>query len=178
MNRRHVHAHVHALAVCGLVVVALAGVDGCAFGVKTRLPVPVPSASPPPGTHTQPEADITITDCNVDVSAGTLEAKLSVHNGNSRSGADYNGTVQFTDESGSVFGSAEISTDGVAGGETRPVTVHDSFLNKCPSVRPCRSSTPATGTAAKSSRFSRPATAAVRLPRALCVPYRSLIAGG
>ncbi|KAK1183602.1 hypothetical protein B7755_039055 [Streptomyces sp. NBS 14/10] len=47
-----------------------------------------------------------------------------------------------------------------------------------PSARSCRSRTPATGTAMNTAKFSSPAAAAVRRPRALCSPYRSWIAGG
>ncbi|BDH14223.1 hypothetical protein HOK021_54020 [Streptomyces hygroscopicus] len=49
-------------------------------------------------------------------------------NHNSQASAHYNGTVQFTDESGAVFGSAQISVAAVPAGSTRPVTVSDTFL--------------------------------------------------
>ncbi len=77
---------------------------------------------------TPPESDIRITDCQVDSAAGTLSAKLSVTNHNTQGSAHYNGTVQFTDESGAVFGSAQISVAAVPAGSTRPVTVSDTFL--------------------------------------------------
>lgn len=86
------------------------------------------TGSPTAGSTTPPESDIRITDCQVDSAAGTLSAKLSVTNGNSQSSASYNGTVQFTDESGATFGSASISVDAVAAGATRPATVSGTFL--------------------------------------------------
>ncbi|GFE03956.1 hypothetical protein Scani_02240 [Streptomyces caniferus] len=86
------------------------------------------TGSPTAGSTTPPESDIRITDCRVDSAAGTLSAELSVTNGNSQSSASYNGTVQFTDESGATFGSASISVDAVAAGATRPATVSGTFL--------------------------------------------------
>ncbi len=113
-------------AVCGLLVVALAGAGGCAFPSKPRLVVP--SSTPTSGTLTEPESDVTVTECSVDFSDGTLAAKLSVHNGNSRSRASYDGTVVFKDETGEYIGGAVFSLAGVAAGETRSLPVSDTFL--------------------------------------------------
>ncbi|MCL7490533.1 hypothetical protein M8I34_03590 [Streptomyces sp. MCA2] len=138
--------HVRAVAACALVVVALTGArhshgGGCgsshsssssssggysSSGSTTSSGSTV--GSPTAGSTTPPESDIRITDCQVDSAAGTLSAKLSVTNHNSQGSAHYNGTVQFTDESGAVFGSAQISVAAVPAGSTRPVTVSDTFL--------------------------------------------------
>ncbi|MGW7634416.1 hypothetical protein [Streptomyces decoyicus] len=138
--------HVRAVAACALVVVALTGArhshgGGCgsshsssssssggysSSGSSTSSGSTV--GSPTAGSTTPPESDIRITDCQVDSAAGTLSAKLSVTNHNSQGSAHYNGTVQFTDESGAVFGSAQISVAAVPAGSTRPVTVSDTFL--------------------------------------------------
>lgn len=123
--------HVRAVAACALVVVALTGArhshgGGCgsshsssssssggysSSGSTTSSGSTV--GSPTAGSTTPPESDIRITDCQVDSAAGTLSAKLSVTNHNSQGSAHYNGTVQFTDESGAVFGSAQISVAAV-----------------------------------------------------------------
>lgn len=121
MSRRHVRT----AAVCGLVVVALTGAGGCALLPKT--PVAAPRTSPTTGTLTEAESDITITSCDVDVAFGTLEAKLRVHNGNSRSRADYHGAVKFRGETGGDVGTVSFSADGVGAGETRPVPVSDEY---------------------------------------------------
>ncbi|MGP8298474.1 hypothetical protein ACTPOK_11100 [Streptomyces inhibens] len=84
--------------------------------------------SPTAGSTTPPESDIRITDCQVDSAAGTLSAKLSVTNGNSQGTATYNGTVEFTDETGATFGSALISSVQVAAGQTQPASVSGTFL--------------------------------------------------
>lgn len=138
--------HVRAVAACALVVVALTGArhshgGGCgsshsssssssggysSSGSTTSSGSTV--GSPTAGSTTPPESDIRITDCQVDSAAGTLSAKLSVTNHNSQGSAHYNGTVQFTDETGAAFGSAEISVDGVTAGSTRPVTASGTFL--------------------------------------------------
>ncbi|MFH8567515.1 hypothetical protein [Streptomyces sp. NPDC017993] len=88
----------------------------------------MPSSSPTAETFTEPESDVTVTECKVDYAAGTLEAKLSVHNGNSRSAATYNGTVVFNDESGGYIGGAVFSVERVGAGETRPLPVGDTLL--------------------------------------------------
>ncbi|MEV5126286.1 hypothetical protein AB0K49_26395 [Streptomyces decoyicus] len=138
--------HVRAVAACALVVVALTGArhshgGGCgsshsssssssggysSSGSTTSSGSTV--GSPTAGSTTPPESDIRITDCQVDSAAGTLSAKLSVTNNNSQGSAHYNGTVQFTDESGAAFGSAGISVAAVPAGTTRPVTVSGTFL--------------------------------------------------
>ncbi|MET7801454.1 hypothetical protein [Streptomyces decoyicus] len=138
--------HVRAVAACALVVVALTGArhshgGGCgsshsssssssggysSSGSTTSSGSTV--GSPTAGPTTPAESDIRITDCQVDSAAGTLSAKLSVTNNNSQGSAHYNGTVQFTDEAGAVFGSARISVAAVPAGTTRPVTVSDTFL--------------------------------------------------
>ncbi|MCX5449241.1 MULTISPECIES: hypothetical protein [Streptomyces] len=121
MNRRHVRA----AAVCGLVVVALTGAGGCALLPKP--PIAAPKSLPTSGTVTEPESDITITSCHFDVAFGTLEAKLRVHNGNSRSRADYHGAVKFRDETGGDIGTVSFTVGGVGAGETRPVPVTDEY---------------------------------------------------
>ncbi|MCW7984169.1 hypothetical protein XF35_02225 [Streptomyces platensis subsp. clarensis] len=73
------------------------------------------------------ESDITITSCRFDVAFGTLEAKLRVHNGNSRSRADYHGAVKFRDETGGDIGTVSFTVDGVGAGETRPLPVTDEY---------------------------------------------------
>ncbi|MGW9173682.1 hypothetical protein [Streptomyces decoyicus] len=138
--------HVRAVAACALVIVALTGArhshgGGCgsshsssssssggysSSGSTTSSGSTV--GSPTAGSTTPPESDIRITDCQVDSAAGTLSAKLSVTNNNSQGSAHYNGTVQFTDESGAAFGSAGISVAAVPAGTTRPVTVSGTFL--------------------------------------------------
>ncbi|WP_244418220.1 hypothetical protein [Streptomyces hygroscopicus] len=139
--------HVRAVAACALVVVALTGArhshgGGCgsshsssssssggySSSGSTTSSSGSTVGSPTAGSTTPPESDIRITDCQVDSAAGTLSAKLSVTNHNSQASAHYNGTVQFTDESGAVFGSAQISVAAVPAGSTRPVTVSDTFL--------------------------------------------------
>ncbi|MGY5123465.1 hypothetical protein [Streptomyces nigrescens] len=104
----------------------MTGAGGCAFPSKPGLVVP--SSSPTSETFTEPESDVTVTECKVDFADGTLEAKLSVHNGNSRSGATYNGTVVFNDETGDYIGGAVFSVERVGAGETRPFPVSDTFL--------------------------------------------------
>ncbi|MEU5209521.1 hypothetical protein [Streptomyces sp. NPDC020742] len=111
--------------MCGLVVVAVTGAGGCALLPKPR--VAVPSSVPTSGTLTEPESDTTLTSCDVDVAFGTLEAKVRVHNGNSRSRADYNGMVKFRDEAGNDVGTANFSANGVGAGETRPVPVSEEY---------------------------------------------------
>lgn len=133
--------HVRAVAACALVVVALTGArhshgGGCgsshsssssssssggysdggySSSGSTTSSGTTTGGSPTASTSTTPpESDIRITDCQVDSAAGTLSAKLSVTNGNSQGTASYNGTVQFTDETGATFGSAQISVSGVA----------------------------------------------------------------
>ncbi|MFD0166057.1 hypothetical protein ACFVJH_18145 [Streptomyces decoyicus] len=138
--------HVRAVAACALVVVALTGArhshgGGCgsshsssssssggysSSGSTTSSGSTV--GSPTTGSTTPPESDIRITDCQVDSAAGTLSAKLSVTNHNSQGSAHYNGTVQFTDETGAAFGSAGISVAAVPAGTTRPVTASGTFL--------------------------------------------------
>jgi hypothetical protein len=148
--------HVRAVAACALVVVALTGArhshgGGCgsshssgtsggdgssgysssgSSGYSSSGSTTSGSSvgSPTAGSTTPPESDIRITDCQVDSAAGTLSAKLSVTNGNSQSAATYNGTVQFTDETGAAFGSAQISVAAVAAGSTRPASVSGTFL--------------------------------------------------
>ncbi|WP_326617882.1 hypothetical protein OG863_10790 [Streptomyces decoyicus] len=138
--------HVRAVAACALVVVALTGArhshgGGCGSSHSSSSSSSggysssgsttssgSTAGSPTAGSTTPPESDIRITDCQVDSAAGTLSAKLSVTNHNSQGSAHYNGTVQFTDESGAVFGSAQISVAAVPAGSTRPVTVSDTFL--------------------------------------------------
>ncbi|AOP49291.1 hypothetical protein [Streptomyces lydicus] len=145
--------HVRAVTVCALVVVALTGArhshgGGCgsshsssssssggysgssggygSSGTTTSSGSTV--GSPTAGSTTSPEADIRITDCQVDNAAGTLSARLSVTNGNTRGMATYNGTVQFTDGSGGYVGTAEISSVQVAAGQTRPAMVSGTFI--------------------------------------------------
>ncbi|MCX4634804.1 hypothetical protein OG775_06485 [Streptomyces platensis] len=147
--------HVRAVAACALVVVALTGArhshgGGCgsshsssssssggysssdsggySSSGSTTSSGTTTGGSPTAGSTTPPESDIRITDCQVDSAAGTLSAKLSVTNGNSQGTATYNGTVQFTDETGATFGSAQISVSGVAAGQTRPASVSGTFL--------------------------------------------------
>ncbi|MEU8912849.1 hypothetical protein [Streptomyces nigrescens] len=138
--------HVRAVAACALVVVALTGArhshgGGCgsshsssssdggySSSGSTTSSGTTTGGSPTAGSTTPPESDIRITDCQVDSAAGTLSAKLSVTNGNSGSTASYNGTVQFTDETGATFGSAQISVSGVPAGQTRPASVSGTFI--------------------------------------------------
>ncbi|MCX5446935.1 MULTISPECIES: hypothetical protein [Streptomyces] len=149
--------HVRAVAACALVVVALTGArhshgGGCgsshssssssssssggysssdggySSSGSTTSSGTTTGGSPTAGSTTPPESDIRITDCQVDSAAGTLSAKLSVTNGNSGSTASYNGTVQFTDETGATFGSASISVSGVPAGQTRPASVSGTFI--------------------------------------------------
>ncbi|MFF3544179.1 hypothetical protein ACFYXD_20315 [Streptomyces platensis] len=148
--------HVRAVAACALVVVALTGArhshgGGCgsshssssgssssggysssdggySSSGSTTSSGTTTGGSPTAGSTTPPESDIRITDCQVDSAAGTLSAELSVTNGNSQGTASYNGTVQFTDETGATFGSAQISVSGVAAGQTRPASVSGTFI--------------------------------------------------
>lgn len=146
--------HVRAVAACALVVVALTGArhshgGGCgsshsssssssggysssdggySSSGSTTSSGTTTGGSPTAGSTTPPESDIRITDCQVDSAAGTLTAKLSVTNGNSQGTATYNGTVQFTDETGAAFGSAEIAVSGVAAGQTRSASASGTFI--------------------------------------------------
>ncbi|MFE1173015.1 hypothetical protein [Streptomyces sp. NPDC058773] len=146
--------HVRAVAACALVVVALTGArhshgGGCgnnhssgssssggysssdggySSSGSTTSSGTTTGGSPTDGSTTPPESDIRITDCQVDSAAGTLSAKLSVTNGNTGSAATYNGIVQFTDETGARFGSAEIDVNRVPAGQTQAATVSGTFI--------------------------------------------------
>ncbi|MFJ9415602.1 hypothetical protein ACIRPT_15720 [Streptomyces sp. NPDC101227] len=139
MKRRHVRT----AAVCGLVVIALTGASGCG-ALFPKAKVNVPSDGPTSGTLTEAESDITITSCSVDASFGTLEAKLRVHNGNSRSRADYIGMLKFRDDAGNDVGMANWSTDGVGAGETRPLPVSYKYsgLDDIPKHVKCKLDSP------------------------------------
>ncbi|TJZ49651.1 hypothetical protein FCH28_25585 [Streptomyces piniterrae] len=145
MNRRHIRA----VAVFGLVVVTLTGARGSHGGGCGSSHSSSSSSSggysssssggysssgsttggtPTSSSTTAPESDIRITDCKVDSAAGTLSATLSVTNGNSGSNATYNGTVEFTDETGATFGSAMISSVKVPAGQTQSANVSGTFI--------------------------------------------------
>ncbi|MFJ9409582.1 hypothetical protein [Streptomyces sp. NPDC101393] len=145
VNRRQVRA----VAVFGLVVVALTGArhshgGGCGHSSSDSSSSSSSSggysssgsttssgttgSTPTDGSTTQPETDIRITDCTVDNTAGKLTAKLSVTNGNSQRAATYNGSVMFNDGSGAALGSGSFSTRDVPAGSTEPVTVTDTFV--------------------------------------------------
>ncbi|MFI7100927.1 hypothetical protein ACIBK8_16335 [Streptomyces sp. NPDC050161] len=85
-------------------------------------------SSPTAAATTSPESDISVSDCKVDVAGGKLSAKLRVTNGNSTSPATYNGTVEFTDQTGSAFGSAPISQLRLGAHETRSTQVSGTFI--------------------------------------------------
>lgn len=161
MNRRHVRA----VAVFGIVVVALTGArhshgGGCGsshsssssssggyssssggYSSSGSTTSSGTTGSPTAGSTTAPESDISITDCKVDSSAGTLSAQLSVRNGNSTGSASYSGTVDFTDGTGRTFGSAMISSLRVSAGQTMPTTVTGTFItsnDQAPSAGKCK----------------------------------------
>ncbi|MCB5906568.1 hypothetical protein [Streptomyces pinistramenti] len=141
MNRRHVRA----VAVAGFVIVTLTGArhshgGGCGHhdsnsstsgGYRSSGSTTgsgTSGSSPTAAATTSPESDISVSDCKVDVAGGKLSARIRVTNGNSVSAATYNGTVEFTDQTGSAFGSAPISQLRVPAHETRSTQVSGTFI--------------------------------------------------
>lgn len=136
--------HVRTVAVAAVVVVALTGArhshgGSCGsghsssgssggYGSSGSTTSGTTGGSPTAGATTSPDAEVTVTDCKVDSEAGTLRAQIRVHNGNTAATATYNGSVEFTDETGSTFGTAEFPELRVAAGQSRTAPVSGTFI--------------------------------------------------